>query len=367
VLELRDGTGAVVQLGMDDDSDGATRARLIHTAAANDTYYLAAVSADGGVGTYRLSAAMRPLAVMSIAAESAVRPEGRVGATEFAFTITRSGNPDVAATVEYAVTGSGATPASAADFAGGVLPSGSVSFLAGEMSRTVAIAVAGDTVAEAADGFSVTISSTSPDVAIGQAAAGGLILDDDSFPDLTVVNSITGQRFAASPRFYDGPVAGLDKEVILLTSENLNAVVSTDNWFIRAGSGMDALTANGGRNVLDGGAGSNFLTGADGEDSFFLDARGATADIWSTIVGFGREDSVTVWGISPETATLEWIDALGAEGFQGLTLQATAPGQPNALVTLAGFTRADLDAGMLQVTSGVAGATDAYLYITRLA
>jgi hypothetical protein len=364
VLELRDGTGAVVQLGMHDDSDGATRARLVHTAAANDTYYLAARSADGGVGTYRLSAATRPLALVSIAAENAIRPEGRGGTTAFTFTVTRAGNVDVAATVDYAVTGSGAHPASAADFAGGALPSGSLSFLAGQTSQTLAIEVAGDTVAEENDGFSVTISSSSPDVAIGNEAAGGLIQDDDSFPDLTVVNSITGQRVAAAPRFYDGPVAGVDKEVILVTSENLNAAVSADNWFIRTGSGMDALTAHGGRNVLDGGAGSNFLTGASGADSFFLDARGAAADIWSTIVGFGREDSVTVWGISPETATLEWIDALGAEGFRGLTLQATAPGQPNALVTLAGFTRADLDAGLLQVTSGMAGGTDPYLYIT---
>ena len=44
-----------------------------------------------------------------------------------------------ASDVDYTVTGSGANPADAADFANGVLPSGTVSFAAGETAKTVTL------------------------------------------------------------------------------------------------------------------------------------------------------------------------------------------------------------------------------------
>ncbi len=366
VLELRDASGALVQLGMHDEGTGGTLARLVYTATANDTLYLAARAADDGLGTYRLAATAQPLARLAVAALGATRAEGQAGTTPFTFVITREGNLDVAAEIAYAVSGTGAHPAAAADFAGDAFPSGSVAFAAGETLKTVTIGVLGDRLAEDNDSFALTISSLSNDVVITQASAGGLILDDDAILDLAVFNTLTGERMAATPRYYDGPVSGLEKEVILVTPENLNVAVSGSNWFIRTGDGMDALNAHGGRNVLDGGAGSNFLTGAAGEDSFFLDARGAAADIWSTIVGFGAEDSVTVWGISAEASALAWVDDLGAEGYRGLTLQATAPGGPTASVTLAGFSQADLASGRLQVASGLSAESDPYLYI-RLA
>ena len=50
-------------------------------------------------------------ATMSIAATSAVKPEGNAGSTAFTFTVTRSGDTSGASSVNYAVTGSGASPA----------------------------------------------------------------------------------------------------------------------------------------------------------------------------------------------------------------------------------------------------------------
>ena len=50
--------------------------------------------------------------------------------------------------MNYAVTGSGANPANAADFAGGVLPSGTVNFAATQTSQVVTINVNGDTAVE---------------------------------------------------------------------------------------------------------------------------------------------------------------------------------------------------------------------------
>ena len=44
--------------------------------------------------------------------------------------------------------GAGATPANAADVAGGIAPSGTIAFAAGETSRTVSVVVAGDAIVE---------------------------------------------------------------------------------------------------------------------------------------------------------------------------------------------------------------------------
>ena len=133
---------------------------------------------------------------------------------------------------------------------------------------------------------------------------------------------------------------------------NLNIGVSTDNWFIHSGSGTDAIAAHGGTNVLDGGTGSNFLTGGTGTDTFFVDDRAASADIWSTVVGFHAGDAATIWGVTPQDFSLAWADGQGAGGYTGLTLHATGAGKPTASLTLAGFTTGDLSSGRISVTFG---------------
>ena len=56
--------------------------------------------------------------------------------------MTRTGDTGSAHSVSWSLTGSGANPASASDFAGNVLPSGTVSFAAGETSKTITVNVA---------------------------------------------------------------------------------------------------------------------------------------------------------------------------------------------------------------------------------
>ena len=154
------------------------------------------------------------------------------------------------------------------------------------------------------------------------------------------------------PQAYSGPVSGLQNEYISVTTGNLNITVATPNWFLHSGNGNDALAVSSGTNVLDGGGGSNFLTGGSGSDTFFVDARGATADIWSTVVNFHAGDSVTMWGVSPTDFKFDIEDNQGATGYTGLTLHAIAPGQPIFSVTLAGLTKAALSNGTISESSG---------------
>jgi len=161
----------------------------------------------------------------------------------------------------------------------------------------------------------------------------------------------TGTAAPGVPHAYTGPVSGLQHEYIAITEDQLNITVNSDNWFIQC-NGDDAIAAHGGTNVLDGGTGSNFLTGGTGPDTFFVDDRSASADIWSTVLSFHPGDDATVWGLTPQDFNIAWSNNEGASGFTGLTLHATAAGKPTASLTLAGFTTDDMSNGRISVTFG---------------
>jgi hypothetical protein len=119
-----------------------------------------------------------PSSNLSIFATSANNPEGHTGTTAFTFTVTRSGDTSGTTTVNYAVNGSGTSPANAADF-GGSLPSGLVTFTAGQTSQPISVNVSGDTDFEPHETFNVTLSDPSGGAQIVTALATGTILNDD--------------------------------------------------------------------------------------------------------------------------------------------------------------------------------------------
>jgi len=119
-------------------------------------------------------------ASVSIAALAADKMEGQSGTTTLTFTVTLSGDTTIAHSVNYAVVGSGANTAYPEDFAGGALPSGTLTFDVGETSKTVTVVVAGDTAVEPDETFAVTLSAPSTGLAIGTATAVGTIRNDDA-------------------------------------------------------------------------------------------------------------------------------------------------------------------------------------------
>ena len=107
--------------------------------------------------------------------------------------------------------------------------------------------------------------------------------------------------------------------------------------------------------------------GAAGQDTFFLDARTATDDIWSTIVAFGTGDAVTIWGLAEAGTTMSWIDGQGAATAIGLTLHTSVANRPAMSVTLAGYTSADLSNGRLATIFGQdPNSGSDYLYIAAV-
>jgi hypothetical protein len=165
-----------------------------------------------------------------------------------------------------------------------------------------------------------------------------------------------------TPTEYTGPVAGVFNEFAQITPENVAISINTDGWYVRTGDGDDAIRAVGGVNVLDGGRGSNFLTGGAGQDTFFVDAQWVSAPTWSTVVDLMPGDAVTVWGLTGSEQVNFWRDNEGAAGATGLTLHARMPFSPFVSVTLAGYSKADLDSGRLVTSYGTSDDVP-YFYI----
>ena len=136
---------------------------------------------------------------VAIAALDADKLEGNSGSTPFTFLLTRTGALTGPTTVNYAVAGSGPSQANGADFVGGALPTGTVTFNAGAATATLTINVSGDAASEADEGFTVTISNPTGGATIGTATAAGMIRNDDAAGGMVIVNS-----------FANNPTGGFD-------------------------------------------------------------------------------------------------------------------------------------------------------------
>jgi Ca2+-binding RTX toxin-like protein len=132
---------------------------------------------------------------LSISAAAASKAEGQSGSTPFTFTVSRTGDTSVAHSAHWAVSGAAVT---GADFVGGVLPSGTVSFAAGQTSRTITVNVAGDKTVEASEAFTVTLSSPSAGASLGTATATSTILNDDTAGAILAI-AATDARKAEGP------------------------------------------------------------------------------------------------------------------------------------------------------------------------
>ena len=122
-------------------------------------------------------------AVVAIEPGQLSKAEGNSGTTRFTFTVTRSGDTTSAVSVGYTVAGTGSNPVGAGDLSGGFLPyDGTVSFAAGETSKTISVDVLGDTVAEANETFAVTLANPADgsNIKLGNRQATGTVLNDDN-------------------------------------------------------------------------------------------------------------------------------------------------------------------------------------------
>ncbi|APZ90438.1 Calx-beta domain-containing protein [Fuerstiella marisgermanici] len=183
-------------------------------------------------------------------ATPASQAEGDSGTTDYTFEVTRDGLTNGTTTVDYAVTGSGANPADAADF-GGTFPSGTVSFGVGETSKTITISVTGDATVEANEDFTVTLSNQADagadTVDINNAAESATIENDDvvnfSINDVTVDEGDPGippPTVATFTVTLDKPA---DKPItVVVNTADGTATVADSDYTPRTGAAFNTLT-----------------------------------------------------------------------------------------------------------------------------
>ncbi len=122
-----------------------------------------------------------PTSQLSISPSNVTRDENAGGDfTDYTFTVTRTGDATQAVTVNWSATGSGAAPATASDFQGSLLPSGSLTIAAGGSGQgTIIVRAANDSIPEQTEAFLVSITNPTPGVTITSPAATGVIQNDD--------------------------------------------------------------------------------------------------------------------------------------------------------------------------------------------
>ena len=154
-------------------------------------------------------------------------PESDEGATAHTFILTRTGDLSGTSSAQWAVAGPAVT---GTDFTGGVLPTGTVSFAAGEASKVITIKVVGDTVVESHEAYSVTLSHPSAGTSLGTASASGLILNDDA--SLSIV--------ATSADMAEGDLGVTPFTFTVTRAGDLSGTASVD-WAV---SGSEAFDSN---------------------------------------------------------------------------------------------------------------------------
>jgi hypothetical protein len=208
-------------------------------------------------------------ASFSISADTPVLAEGDVGTTDFTFTVTREGDLSTVQGVRWIVRpdGGGASAASASDFAGGVLPGGTLFFAKGESSKTVTVQVAADSVFEQRESFAVLLVGPTRGATLGEARAVASIGNDDALPGSAGNDVLAGGAGADH-------IAGLDGDDLL-----------------RGGGGDDTIEGGDGQDTILGGAGADSLDGGAGDAdvvSYAGSPAGVTVNL-ATGRGFGGD------------------------------------------------------------------------------
>ncbi|WP_019671178.1 Calx-beta domain-containing protein, partial [Eudoraea adriatica] len=236
--------------------------------------------------------------------------EGNSGTTVFSFSLSRTGDISVPATVDYTVTGSGENPADAEDFVGGTLPVGTANFIAGSPVGTLNINVNGDLTVEPDETFTVTLSNPSGGATLATATSLGTISNDDGIGtgiDLEITKSV------------DAQIVEVGQEVIFTVTVNNLANINVSDVLISdvLQSGFEYVSETASLGAYDNTTGEWFIDELQPLASATLDITAIVLDggVYSntaTLLGSvpqdindaNNEDTVTIIIGAPQAADL---------------------------------------------------------------
>ncbi|MEG4073763.1 DUF4347 domain-containing protein, partial [Microcoleus sp. Pol14C2] len=194
-----------------------------------------------GSGASKVTILLNPIDY-AITAGVATVTEGNSGTTAATFTVTRSGCTDLASTVDYAIGGSASNVSDYKNIggtSGATAATGTISFAAGETSKTITLDVLGDAAIEANETLEVTLSNPSvldSTPTLTTATATTTISNDD-----TAGVSITPTETTATEAGTNGTYSVVLKSqpsdpvtITLTTGDQIQAIApltfTPDNW-----------------------------------------------------------------------------------------------------------------------------------------
>ncbi|MFN9630408.1 MAG: Calx-beta domain-containing protein [Cyanobacteriota bacterium] len=172
-----------------------------------------------------------PQPTLSLVATSAEKTEGDGSSKKFSFTVARSGDLSQTSSVDWSVAGSGANPAGMDDFAKAGFSSGSIRFAEGEAMRDISIRVAGDTLYEQDEQFTVSLfNPVGAAIDTNFIEAIGTIRNDDPLPSpILAIAATAADKLEGS---------GSKRFTFTVTRSGDLSQSSSAEWFL-SGSGLD--------------------------------------------------------------------------------------------------------------------------------
>ena len=274
-------------------------------------------------------------------------------ATEYVFDVVRKGDTSIPATLSWQVTTAGpSNPASAGDFVGGVIPSGMLSFSAGEASKPIVVEVVRDVLSESDERFALQLTNANSAAVIEIDSAFSLanrsILDDESKVDMRSETQLRWRQ-VASAGTANSDTWGLDNLNITSAgfTDDFDPNIDDSQWSIVTGvvannfvgGTGNELFMNGGSprlavtrelQVQSGdtvdfdliiGTGSNGGDNADSGEDIFLELSLNGGTDWTTLHRYDTEDYPTWTSISEDLPDIAVADVVELpEGNSGQTL-----------------------------------------------
>ena len=338
---------------VDNDTGEADRSVIV-TGSAGNTQGIGQVTGasltleddDGGAGPGGPSESEPTVSINSPSAA-----EGAVGTTAaLTFTVSLSAASDGEVTVDYAE-GTGGTAASGTDYT--ALASGTLTFGAGDTSKSITVSVSGDATDEPDETVVVTLGNASG-ATVGTGTGTGTITDDDAAPTVTLaladdsisenggtttVSATLSHPSSEATIITITPVAnayevgslavGLDATITIAAGSTANpsdtaAITAVDN---AADEANRSVTVTGSASNTQGigrvtGA-SLTLVDDDGEPSLAINAPSVTeGDSGSASLNF----TVTLSPASAGEVTVDYAEGTGGTAVSGTDYTAPASG-----------------------------------------
>jgi len=201
--------------------------------SAKPTSSLSGKSVTGGrLDVTALVQVVPPSTAPSVSIASASVSEGNSGSTSLVFNVTLSAASTNDVTVDFAT-----TPGTALAGSDYTTTSGTLTFLAGQTTKTITVNVVGDTSVEPNETFNVNLSNP-VNAQIGTAIGTGSIINDDvAVTPSLAINDVSGLESAGTFTF-----------TVTLSTASANTVsvnYATANGTARAGSNRDYIATSG--------------------------------------------------------------------------------------------------------------------------